>query len=143
MAIKGTARLLVEAGIAKPTPKLGQALGPLGVNMMEFCKSFNDKTSGLKPECVMRVKLVAFDDRTFNYEVCPPATTWFLKRAAGITKGSPMPGHTIVGTVSVKALYEIAQLKKEHDPSFAAAELQSLTKTVAASARTLGLEITR
>lgn len=143
MAIKGTARLLVEAGVAKPTPKLGQALGPLGVNMMEFCKSFNDKTSGLKPECVMRVKLVAFDDRTFKYEVCPPATTWFLKRAAGVKKGSSMPGHTLVGKVSVKALYEIAQLKKEHDPSFASAELQALTKTVAASARTLGLEITR
>ncbi|KAA0150354.1 hypothetical protein FNF27_04808 [Cafeteria roenbergensis] len=142
-AIKGTARLLVEAAAAKPSPKLGQALGPLGVNMMEFCKDFNGKTGDLKGGCVMRVKLTAFEDRSFNYVICPPPTTWFLKKASGVTKGAAMPGHTNVGTVSVKALYEIAKIKKQHDPAFESAELEGLTKTVAATARTMGLTLTR
>jgi len=143
MAIKGTARLLVEAGAAKPSPKLGQALGPLGVNMMEFCKDFNGKTGSLKGGCVMRVKLIAFEDRTFNYAICPPPTTWFLKKAAGVTKGAAMPGHSLVGAVSVKALFEIAKIKKEHDPTFEATTLEAVTKTVAASARSMGLQLTR
>jgi large subunit ribosomal protein L11 len=142
-ALRGTARLLVDAGLAKPSPKLGQALGPLGVNMMEFCKDFNGKTSAMKTDASLRVKLRAFDDRSFTYEIFPPPTTWFLRRAAGITKGSSMPGHTLVGKVSVKALYEIALIKKQYDSTFKHSKLESVVKTVASTARTMGLELTR
>jgi ribosomal protein L11 len=68
-AVKGTARLLVSAGSAKPSPKIGQALGPLGVNMAEFCKRFNEQTLSLRPSAVMRVRLTAFEDRSFAFDV--------------------------------------------------------------------------
>lgn len=141
-AVKGHAMLLVNAGIAKPSPKVGQALGPLGVNMMEFCKQFNDKTSHFKASAVMRVKVTAYEDRTFDFETFPPSTTWFLKRVTGIRKGASNPGHAKVGTVSLKAIYEIAKVKQAHDPRLSILPLESITKSVASSAKTLGLEIT-
>lgn len=79
--------------------------------MMEFCKQFNARTTELKDSAVMRVKLRAFDDRTFDFDVLPPPTSWYLKRVTGITKGSQRPGHDVVGDVSIKAVYEIAKSK--------------------------------
>ena len=134
--------LLVNAGVAKPSPKVGQALGPLGVNMMEFCKQFNEHTSHLKPSAVMRVRVTAYEDRTFTFATLPPATTWFLKRVTGIQKGAKMPGHEKVGTISLKAIYEIAKVKQAHDPRLSILALESITKSVASSAKTLGLELT-
>lgn len=143
VGVKGTARLLVNAGVAKPSPKIGQALGPLGVNMMEFCKQFNAKTGEFKSSALMRVKLTAYEDRSFGFEVLPPPTTWFLKRCTGVAKGAAMPGHQKVGSVSVKAIYEIARTKQQFDPVLRTHSLEGVCRSVMASARTLGLEITR
>ena len=176
-SVKGITILQAAAGVAKPSPKLGQALGPLGVNMMvrvassarakrgedalrprprgaefalmpairnsvqEFCKQFNDKTEHYSPAAVMRVRLTAFEDRTFAFEVLPPGTSWFLKRVTGVTKGSA--GAEKVGTVSVKALYELAKSKQKYDPTMASLPLESITKSVMGSAETMGLEVTR
>jgi large subunit ribosomal protein L11 len=140
-AVKGTARLLVLAGGAKPSPAIGQALGPLGVNMMEFCKDFNAKTAALRPSALMRVRLTAFDDRTFKYSVLAPPTSWFLKRAAGVAKGAAAPGKETVASVSVKAVYEIARAKQAHDANLKEVSLEGLARSIVASARSMGIGV--
>jgi large subunit ribosomal protein L11 len=142
-ALKGTARLLLFAGGAKPSPAIGQALGPLGVNMMEFCKDFNAKTTAYKPSAQMRVKLSAFEDKTFKYTLYAPPTTWYLKRVTGLAKGSVAPGKVVAGNVSLKALYEIAVSKEKHDPTCSGLPLESICRTIAASAKTMGLKVVR
>ena len=142
-AVKGFARLLLQAGGAKPSPAIGQALGPLGVNMMEFCKDFNAKTTQYKPSAQMRVKLTAFEDRSYKYGVYAPPTSWYLKRVTGVAKGSADPGSTSCGEVSIKAIYEIAQSKAQWDPTFKGVPLESICKTVIASARTCGFTVVK
>ena len=142
-SVKGIARLAVAAGSAKPSPAIGQALGPLGVNMMEFCKDFNAKSAAFKPSATLRVKLTAMDDRSFTYTLLAPATTWYLKRVTGLAKGSRAPGKAPAGTVSVKAVYEIARSKAEHDPMCAGLPLPALCRTIMASAKSMGLRVTR
>ena len=110
-AFKATVKIYCLAGNAKPSPKIGQALGPLGINMMQFCKEFNDRTQEFNPDVPMRVLLSAYVDRSFKFVIKPPPTTWFIKKAAGLEKGSIKPGHEIGGRVSVKYLYEIAKIK--------------------------------
>ena len=110
-AVKATVRVYCLAGVAKPSPKIGQALGPLGVNMMQFCKEFNDRTGQFKEDTPMRVKLTAHVDRSFTFVVKPPPTSWFIKKAASLQKASQKPGHESAGKVSVKYLYEIAKIK--------------------------------
>ena len=141
-SIKGVARLRVPAGIAKPSPALGQALGPLGVNMMEFCKDFNAKTAAMKPSAVLRVSLTAFDDRTFKYVVRAPDTAWYLRRVTGLAKGAAT--HTApIGDVSLRALYEIARSKAAADPDAAGLPLPGVVKCLIGSARAMGLRIVR
>ena len=142
-SVKGTARMLVLAGGAKPSPAIGQALGPLGVNMMEFCKDFNAKTTAYKASALLRVKLTAFEDRSFKYDVLAPPLTWYLKRVTGLAKGSSSPGKVVVGDVSLKALYEIAKSKEKHDAMFTGLPLESITRSVAATARSIGLRVVR
>lgn len=91
----------------------------------------------------MRVKLTAREDRTFDFDVLPPATTWYLKRVTGLTKGSPMPGKKSAGSVSVKALFEIAKAKQGLDPELATVPIEGLTKSIAATAKSMGLSLKR
>ena len=115
-AVKATVRLYCLAGVAKPSPKIGQALGPLGVNMMQFCKEFNERTTKYREDVPMRVSLTAFTDRSFKFIVKPPPTSYFIKKAASLEKGASMSQQLNVGKVSIKYLYEIAKLKKQVDP---------------------------
>lgn len=141
--MKGLARLTVNAGSAKPSPAIGQALGPLGVNMMEFCKDFNAKSGQYKASAAMRVKLIAYDDRTFKYEILAPPTTWYIKRCMGLHKGAKEPGKEFVGDLSVKAVYEIAKSKEKNDPECKGIPLQSLCKTIMATAKSMGVKVVR
>ena len=118
-AYKATVRVYVMAGQAKPSPKIGQALGPLGINMMAFCKEFNERTGEFHPDVPMRVILRAYVDRSFKFTVKPPPTTYFIKKASGLLKGSVKPGHDSAGRLSVKYVYEIAKIKQEVDPDLA------------------------
>ena len=110
-AYKATVRIYCIAGNAKPSPKIGQALGPLGINMMQFCKEFNDRTQEFNSDVPMRVILKAYIDRSFKFVIKPPPTTYFIKKASGLQKGSNAPGHESAGRVSVKYVYEIAKIK--------------------------------
>ncbi|KDO31624.1 hypothetical protein SPRG_03544 [Saprolegnia parasitica CBS 223.65] len=139
-AVKGVVRLRVAAGKAAPSPAIGQALGPLGVNMMEFCRSFNDRTAHLTPSIPVPVQLTAMNDRTFSYTIKTPPTTWFLKKAAQITSGSELTGQKEVGQVSLRHIYEIAKVKQQ-DELLDYIELESLCKNIIGSAKSMGLRV--
>ncbi|KAG3140074.1 hypothetical protein PI124_g13992 [Phytophthora idaei] len=140
VAVKGVVRLRVLAGKASPSPAIGQALGPLGVNMMEFCKAFNDRTSKMTENIPVPVVLTAYTDRTFNFATKTPPASWFLKKAAGIKSGSSTPGQQVVGTVHLRQIYEIAKVKQQ-DEMVDYIEIKSICKTLIGSAKSMGLEV--
>jgi len=125
---------------AKPGPAIGQSLGPLGLNMAEFCKQFNAKTSKMKPGIPVPVRLTAYKDRTFDFYTLTPPTTWFLKKCANIEKGSARPLFDMVGKVTVKQVYEIAKIKQA-DLQLRDTPLEHLCRSIAGSARSMGIEI--
>jgi large subunit ribosomal protein L11 len=127
--IKGVARLRVNAGKAAPSPAIGQALGPLGVNMMEFCKEFNDKTKDMN-EVPIPVKLTAFDNRTFSFETTTPPTSFFLKRCAD---GGD--------SVDMKQVYEIAKIKLT-DKNNAHISERAMCSMICGTAKSMQLEVT-
>lgn len=139
-SVKGVVRLRVLAGKAAPSPAIGQALGPLGVNMMEFCKSFNDRTSKHIENIPIPVTLTAFSDRTFKYEIKTPPASWFIKRAAGITKGAAITGQEEVGTIHLRQIYEIAKVKQA-DEHVNYIDLQSICKSLIGSAKSMGIRV--
>ncbi|DAZ99130.1 TPA: hypothetical protein N0F65_010214 [Lagenidium giganteum] len=139
-AIKGVVRLRVAAGKASPSPAIGQALGPLGVNMMEFCKAFNERTSGHIENTPIPVVLHAYQDRTFKFAIKTPPTSWFLKRAAGIKAGSATAGQQVVGTVNLRQIYEIAKVKQQ-DENVDYIDLESICKSIIGSAKSIGLKV--
>ena len=91
---------------------MGQSLGPLGINMMQFCDQFNKLTTHIRGDVPMKVKLTAFTDRTFKFIIKPPQTTWFLRKASGLAKFTPVTGYDFSGTVPIQYIYEIAKIKK-------------------------------
>eukprot|EP01032_Pedospumella_encystans_P013037 gene13037-15036_t len=130
------------AGAAKPGPAIGQALGPLGLNMADFCKQFNEKTKLMEKDIPIPVSLSAFSNRTFTFKVKTPPVTWFLKRCAGIKKGAAKTGHEKVGKVHVKHIYEIGKMQQRNG-HLMHLPLESICRTVAASASSMGLEVVR
>lgn len=95
---------------------MGQSLGPLGINMMKFCEEFNKLTTHIRGDVPLKVKLTAYTDRTFKFKIKPPETSWFLKKAAGKAKFTPLPGHYLYCQIPIQYVYEIAKIKKELDP---------------------------
>mmetsp|Transcript_17723 Transcript_17723/g.24735 ORF Transcript_17723/g.24735 Transcript_17723/m.24735 type:complete len:150 (+) Transcript_17723:46-495(+) len=138
--LKACIRLVVPAGKAAPSPKIGQALGSLGVNMMQFCKKFNAQTSDYAPGIPLRVKLSAFKDGTFSLTTRAPVTSWYIKEAAGVEKGANRPGHEIVGAIHVKQIYEIAKIKLQENerPNVT---LESVCRTISANCKTMGIRV--
>jgi len=137
-----TIRLLVPACKAKPSPAIGQALASVGVNMMKFCKDFNDRTKQYKDEIPVRVSLRARTDGTFEYSTAIPSTSWFLKRAAGVDKGAADPGSNIVGKVHVKYIYEIAKLKQQDSKGqLRVVPLEKICRSIYSQMKTMGLAI--
>jgi len=133
-------RLLVGAGAAKPGPAIGQALGPLGINMAEFCKQFNEATKNLEKEIPIPVVLSAFSNRSFTFQCKTPPTSWFLKKCAGIETGAGRPGHDIVGNVHVKQIYEIAKVKLK-DEHLSHLQEETMCRMIAASAGSMGIKV--
>ncbi|KAJ1617350.1 60S ribosomal protein L19, mitochondrial-like protein [Pavlovales sp. CCMP2436] len=144
MASKGAAvatiRLVIPAGKATPQPPVGSALGQRGLNIMSFCKEFNDKTSEYAALVPVPVVITAYKDRSFTFIIKTPPVSYFLKKAAGITAGSSNPGTEIAGEVSLHAVYEIAKVKQT-DQGLAHISLESLTKSVMGTARSMGLRV--
>ena len=139
MAKKVTAyiKLQVPAGKANPSPPVGPALGQRGVNIMEFCKGFNAQTKDLEPGAPVPVVITVYADKSFTFVMKTPPASFLLKKAAGITSGSGRPNTNKVGKVTRAQLEEIAQQKK---PDLTAADMEAAVRTIAGSARSMGLE---
>lgn len=140
----GYINLQVPAGAANPSPPIGPALGQRGVNIMEFCKSFNAKTKDLEQGTPIPVKITVYSDRSFTFEMRTPPATYLIKKAAGMKptgkpgSGSKNPGRDVAGQITMAQLQEIAKLKiKDMNTD----NLEQATKTIAGSARSMGLKV--
>jgi large subunit ribosomal protein L11 len=130
-------KLQVEAGKATPAPPVGSALGPHGLNIMDFCKAFNAKTA--KQEgLIIPVVVTVYADRTYSFITKTPPAAVLLKKAANIAKGSGEPNKTKVGKITMKDVREIAQLKM---PDLNASDIDGAIKIVLGTARSMGVEV--
>jgi large subunit ribosomal protein L11 len=137
--IVGYIKLQIPAGKANPSPPVGPALGQRGLNIMAFCKEFNAKTQQLEPGMPIPVVITAFGDRTFTFITKTPPNTHFLKKAAGITKGTTTPGKgAMVGRVTMSQLREIAATKMA---DMNANDIDGAVRMLTGSARSMGLSV--
>jgi large subunit ribosomal protein L11 len=135
--VVGMVKLQIEAAKATPAPPVGTALGPQGVNIMDFCKSFNARTAkdaGL----IIPVVVTVYSDRSYTFITKTPPASVLLKKAAKVEKGSGVPNKNRVGKVTMKQVEEIAKLKLQ---DLNAADLEAAMKTVAGTARSMGIEV--
>jgi large subunit ribosomal protein L11 len=131
-------KLQVKAQEANPSPPVGTALGPKGVNIMEFVKAFNAATQNMEKGLPIPVVITVYSDRSFTFVTKTPPAGILIKKAIGIEKGSAIPHTNKVGKITRKQLEEIAQLKM---PDLTAANLDAAVKTIAGSARSMGVEV--
>ena len=128
----------IPAGKANPSPPVGPALGQRGLNIMEFCKAFNAATQGMEPGLPIPVVITAFADKSFTFVMKTPPASILLKKAAGLQKGSSNPLTNKVGKLTRAQLEEIAKTK---EPDLTAADLDAAVRTIAGSARSMGLDV--
>ena len=136
--VQAYVKLQVAAAQANPSPPVGPALGQHGVNIMEFCKAFNAQTQGFEPGAPVPVVITVYNDRSFTFIMKTPPASFLLKKAAGIKSGSSEPIKNKVGKVNRAQLEEIAKMKK---PDLTAADLDAAVRTIAGSARSMGLDV--
>ena len=136
--IIGMIKLQCPAGGANPSPPVGPALGQHGVNIMEFCKAFNAKTQKTEPGLPLPVVITVYADRSFTFITKTPPAAVLLRKAVGIPKGSGEPNTNKVGTVTRAQLEEIAKAK---EPDLTAADMDAAVRTIAGSARSMGLNV--
>jgi large subunit ribosomal protein L11 len=135
--VLGIVKLQIPAGKATPAPPVGPALGQYGINMMEFIKSYNEKTAS-QMGTIVPVEITVYEDRSFTYVLKTPPAVELLKKAAGIEKGSGAPNRNKVGRVTRAQLEEIARVKM---PDLNAVDLEGAMKIIAGTARSAGIEI--
>ncbi|MDD2627729.1 MAG: 50S ribosomal protein L11 [Clostridia bacterium] len=131
-------KLQIEAGKANPAPPVGPALGPSGINIMQFCKEFNEKTAKDAGN-VFPVVLTVYQDKSFDFVMKTPPAAVQLKKAAGLTKASGKPHKEKVGTVTIAQVEEIAKAKME---DLSAASLESAVSMIKGTARSMGITVT-
>jgi large subunit ribosomal protein L11 len=136
--IQAQVKLQLPAAKATPAPPVGTALGPQGVNIMDFCKQFNAKTAKEPDGMIIPVVVTIYSDRTFTFIMKTPPASELLKRAAGIVKGSAEPNRVKVGKVTRKQVEEIARAKM---PDLNTTLLDSAVRTVSGTARNMGIEV--
>jgi large subunit ribosomal protein L11 len=136
--ITGYIKLQVPAGKANPSPPIGPALGQRGLNIMQFVKEFNAATQGMEPGMPVPVVITAFADRTFTFVTKTPPVSYFLKKAAGIAKGSSTTGRGVAGRVTMAQCREIAEAKMK---DLNAHTVDAAVQMIVGSARSMGLEV--
>lgn len=134
----GYIKLQVPAGKANPSPPIGPALGQRGLNIMEFCKAFNAQTQGMEQGLPIPVVITAYSDKSFTFVMKTPPASILLKKAVGIQSGSSRPNSNKVGKVTRAQLEEIAKTKA---PDLTAANMDAAVRTIAGTARSMGLEV--
>jgi large subunit ribosomal protein L11 len=135
--VTGFIKLQVPAGAANPAPPVGPALGQHGVNIMEFCKQFNARTQG-QPGMIIPVEITVYGDRSFTFITKTPPAAILLKKAAGLTSGSPAQKRQKVGRVTREQVREIAETKM---PDLNATDLEGAMAMIAGTARSMGIEV--
>ncbi|KAL1981597.1 hypothetical protein VTN96DRAFT_2421 [Rasamsonia emersonii] len=139
-------KLIVGAGQASPSPPVGPALGSKGVKSMDFCKEFNARTAHIQPGTPIPARVTVRPDRSFTFELRTPTTSWLLLRAAGVEerkgrlRGAMNPGHEVIGTVSLKHVYEIARIKQS-ETRLSGLSLKGLCKSIIAQAKSIGIQV--
>ena len=136
--VSGFIKLQVPAGKANPSPPIGPALGQRGLNIMEFCKAFNAQTQSMEPGLMLPVVITAFADKSFTFVLKTPPATVLIKKAIKLEKGSGKPNSDKVGKISRAQLEEIAKAKMK---DLTAADLDAAVKTIAGSARSMGVVV--
>ncbi|MGV0954797.1 MAG: 50S ribosomal protein L11 [Fluviibacter sp.] len=136
--IVGYIKLQIPAGKANPSPPVGPALGQRGLNIMEFCKAFNAATQGMEPGLPTPVVITAYADKSFTFVMKSPPATILIKKAAGIQKGSPRPHTDKVGKITRAQAEAIVKTKQ---PDLTAADLEAAVRTIAGSARSMGITV--
>ncbi len=136
--VVGLIKLQVPAGKANPSPPIGPALGQRGLNIMEFCKAFNAATQKMEPGLPVPVVITAFQDKSFTFVMKTTPATVLIMKAAKIEKGSPRPHTDKVGKITRAQAEEIAKTKM---PDLTAADLEAGVRTIAGSARSMGIEV--
>ena len=136
--IVGFIKLQIPAGKANPSPPVGPALGQRGLNIMEFCKAFNAATQNIEPGLPVPVVITAYADKSFTFIMKTAPATTLLKKAAKLQKGSARPHSDKVATITREQAEEIAKTKQ---PDLTAADLDAAVRTIAGSARSMGLEV--
>jgi large subunit ribosomal protein L11 len=136
--IEAYIKLQVAAGKANPSPPVGPALGQRGVNIMEFCKAFNAQTQDMEPGLPIPTVITVYSDRSFTFITKTPPAPVLLKKAAGIKSGSGRPNTEKVGTVTRAQLEEIVKTK---EPDLTAASMDAALRTIAGTARSMGLNV--
>lgn len=135
--VKAVVKLQIEAGKANPAPPVGPALGQHGINIMAFCKEYNERTAN-QPGSIIPVEITIFDDRSFTFVTKTPPVADLLKKAASVPKGSGTTGRDKVGTISQEKLREIAQIKFK---DLNAKDIEGAERTVKGTARSMGIEV--
>jgi large subunit ribosomal protein L11 len=136
--VQGYIKLQVPAGSANPSPPIGPALGQQGVNIMEFCKQFNAQTQKMEKGLPIPVIITVYTDRSFTFIMKTPPAAVLIRKAIGIEKGSGTPNTAKVGRISRKQLEEVAKMKQ---PDLTAADLEAAVRTIAGSARSMGVDV--
>ena len=136
--IVGQIKLQIPAGQANPAPPVGPALGQQGVNIMEFCKQFNAATQKLEKGLPIPVIITVYSDRSFTFIMKTPPASVLIRKALGIEKGSGTPNTAKVGKITRKQLEEIAKTKT---PDLTAADLEASVRTIAGTARSMGVDV--
>lgn len=136
--IQAYVKLQIKAGEANPSPPVGPALGQQGVNIMEFCKAFNAATQSIEKGLPTPVVITIYSDRSFTFITKTPPATVLIRKAIAIAKGSSTPNTVKVGKITVAQLEEIAKLKM---PDLTASDLKAAVRTIAGSARSMGVDV--
>jgi len=136
--VVGLIKLQVPAGKANPSPPIGPALGQRGLNIMEFCKAFNAQTQKMEPGLPIPVVITAYQDKSFTFVMKTPPASVLIRKAAKIEKGSPRPHTDKVGRITRAQVEEIAKTKM---PDLTAADFEAAVKTIAGSARSMGIDV--
>ena len=136
--VVGFVKLQVPAGKANPSPPIGPALGQRGLNIMEFCKAFNAQTQGVEPGLPLPVVITAYTDKSFTFIIKTPPTSVLIRKAAKVEKGSAKPNSDKVGRLTRA---QVEQIAKQKMPDLTAADLDAAMRSVAGSARSMGVEV--
>jgi large subunit ribosomal protein L11 len=136
--VQGYVKLQVPAGSANPSPPIGPALGQQGVNIMEFCKQFNAQTQKLEKGLPIPVIITVYSDRSFTFIMKTPPASVLIRKQLGIEKGSGTPNTSKVGKINRKQLEEVARTKT---PDLTAADLEAAVRTIAGTARSMGVDV--